>query len=130
MHPRLIHPIPVIVEQRDLASPGVMNHDAREPVKQASRAVAVELRAQVQWGEKDDPNPEEGGPRETSRGYLIFLRRDLAAAGVTLKRGDRVTSVGGLDVDLYLNGSEPCMHYHTGPQGELWQFRDRQPTRR
>ena len=130
MHPHLIHPVNVVISQRNVAAPGSMLNDAREPVKQAARSASVTLMCQVQWGKRADPVPHEGGPREESNGYIIVLRKDLTAAGVTLRRGDRITSVGGVATDLYLDANEPCMHYHGSPQGEMWQFQDRQPTRR
>src|SRR5207245_5224511 len=77
MIPRLIHPIDVLVEQVDSTATAI-DADFREPVN-ATGAVfrpAVQLRAQITWGTKDEFRRSPGGDEYQADGHLTFLRAD------------------------------------------------------
>ncbi len=115
----LIEPIEVTIEPIDKTntqfSGGV--NGKREPMNHIARSTAVILNAQVAFGktmsdEQITQFKTALGPDETIRGYMIFLFKDLKDKGITLKRGDKVTKMGQLDVDLYLSHgtNDPAAH--------------------
>jgi len=62
----------------------------------------VSIRAQLHWTRRQDLRPQQAGPQEKSDGYLVFLRQDLADLNYTPNHGDRVVSIEGQTVELYL----------------------------
>lgn len=128
----LIEPSEIVVEQLDKAST-VYDADAREPIKQVRRATAVTLEAQVSWTRNRRVAFKlgaQGGAQDEAGGYLVFLRRDVIAAGVTLQRGDRITSIAGVAVDppLFLTNEQRAGHLSGTANLEIWDFADRRPT--
>lgn len=129
--PRLIHPVPVVIEQADPAG-RVYDRDAREPIHGARGTAIVNIDAQIQWGTKGAPEYEGTGVRERSDGYILVRLYDLNAKGVTLKRGDRIISTGaGLGLitglDLFLLRMQPAGHWPDQGGSTLlrWFFEDR-----
>lgn len=127
----LIEPSPIVVEQLDRSST-IYDDDAREPIKQVRRTTAVTLEAQVSWTRNRRAAFKlgaQGGVLDEASGYLVFMRRDVAAAGVTLTRGDRITSIAGVAVDpvLYLIGEQRAGHLSGTANLEIWDFSDRRP---
>lgn len=110
MIPNLIHPIPVEIEQIDKENT-FYDESAREPVKTVARKQKITLSAQVSWGEKDEPSPDKAGVIETSRGYLLFSLAELSQKGITLQRGDRITKIGAMSLDLEIMSTQPAGHY-------------------
>ena len=127
----LIEPRPIIIAQVNKGAT-IYDDDAREPVKQVRRAVPVQLEAQVSWTRNRRTSfnrGAQGGVQDSATGYLVFMRRDVAAAGVTLQRGDRITSIAGVAVNpvLYLIGEQRAGHLSGSANLEIWDFTDKRP---
>lgn len=114
MTPRLLHPVPVIVETLERAST-IYDPDFREPVQNVVRGAPVTCPGQVKWGLDQALESSRSGPKEEADGYALFKLADLAALGVTLKREDRFTSLGGIAADVYVVALRYEGHYpHQG----------------
>jgi hypothetical protein len=131
IRPNLIDPVPVKVEQL-LRGTAIEDPVTRELVGPASRAVSVNLEAQVSWGptERDERAASGAGGRSQLRhGYLVFRKWDLDRAGVTLAAGDRVTQIGAVTaLDIYLYSADDSAHHYNARSLEVWRFEDRAPT--
>lgn len=134
--PRLIHPVDVTVE-RLTRSGLVMDDDAREAVHgpRSSAAQTFVIPAQIKWDKQDNPDPEEGGTRQRSTGYILCRPTDLdtvLGTGQRLKREDRITAIGvNTGLDLYITGTGPMGHYpdQSGQSLIRYFFEDRKPVR-
>lgn len=128
--PRLIHPVPVVIEQIDRAST-LYDSDAREAVTQAARDAGITIPGQVKWGTQFGLEPTKTGPREDASGYVLFRRIDLDAASVTLQINDNIKKLGDVDADLYISRLEWIAHYPSagGPTMVKAHFVDRQPAK-
>lgn len=128
--PRLLHPINITIEQTDEANT-VYDEDTREPVQQSTRRVTAVIQGQVQWGFSNNYTSQPQGAQETSDGYVLFRYRDLEAQGITLKREDRISKMGHLDVDVYISKLMPMGHYgdQNGATMVRAYFQDRQPSK-
>lgn len=128
--PKLIHPVPILVETINEAQT-VYDDDFREPIQHSVRNTETEVPGQVKWGSEDKFNPSRIGAEEDSDGYVLFRYKDLDAAGVTLKRNTRFTSIGGRATDVYVTRLQPQGHYQEfgGPTLVKAYFKDRQPAR-
>lgn len=134
MLPRLIHPIPIVIERISTAKT-VYDEDYREPVQNTARLAPVTCPGQVAWNSDKAERPTELGPEEGSDGYVLFRRCDLRALGVaTIVRGDRFTKFGAganeIDVDVYVTRVKYEGHYPDQGGATLLKafFRDRQPS--
>ena len=128
----LIEPSDIVIEQLDKSST-IYDEDSREPIKQVRRSVPVLLEAQVSWSRTKRTGfsrGAQGGVSKEASGYLVFMRRDVADAGVTLARGDRITSIadGAVDPVLFLTGEQKAGHLSNVANLEIWDFSDKQPT--
>jgi len=126
--PNLLHPVPITIQQQD--APNTKVDDIfREPVQQSARKAKVVLQGQVKWGQDESLVPGKGGPKEDSDGYVLFRYVDQSTVGVTLKRGDRFTKLGKIDVDVYIVSIEPMGHWQDQGGATLFRayFKDRQP---
>lgn len=129
LYPRLLHPVVVVVEQIDKAST-VYDEDTREPVYQASRHAAVSLPGQASYGSSKERSYAAYGPSEDESGYITFLMRDLTAQSVRLCIGDRISKIGNVDHDAYINKLQPMGHYpEFGATLMRAYFQDRQPVK-
>lgn len=129
---RLIQPSEIVIQQLDLSST-LFDEDAREPVHQArySTAISPPLEAQVSWTKATRTSYKftgQGGRHTESVGYLVFLKRELEAAGVTLQAGDRVTSIAGETYKLYLQDSQKAGHSNNNPNLKFWFMTDKRPS--
>ena len=119
--PNLIHPIDCVIEPIDKAN-SQRDSQAREPIltirsggnkaEANARLPQVEIEAQVSWKQQEFPDPERAGAVLTFDGYILVRHADLATAGWTPKRGDRVVQLGhqtGLNV--YLEHFKSMGHY-------------------
>ena len=128
-YPRLLHPVPVLLEQID-TSTTLYDEDAREPIQQAAHKTVVELSGQVKYGSSKEQSYELGGIRENERGYVLFRTVDLEAKSVTLQLNDRITKIGNVTHDSYIVRLEPAMHYPAhGNTGLKAYFSDRAPSK-
>jgi hypothetical protein len=99
--PRLVHPQTVTVEPISKTATQ-WDGQAREPVAPIRRRATVTVQAQVHWARRQYERPGAPGVVEVSDGFLVFRRKDVEAASWTPARGDRVATVSGAAVELYL----------------------------
>ncbi len=129
--PNLIHPVPVTIQQFDIAAT-IQDDDYREPVQQAARKANVTIvRGQPKWSGEKDLTYTKGGVQLKADGYVLFRYKDLEAASVELRDNDRFTLIGKQVVDVYIVKLRPLGHY-TDQSGETLVkafFMDRQPAR-
>jgi hypothetical protein len=129
-YPRLLHPVPVIVEQVSIPETAY-DLDAREPVQQAARLASVTIPGQAKYGSSKELSYESSGPQAGERGYVLFRQRDLDSRGIVLAVNDRITKVGRTDHDSYITRLEPTGHYAEFGGNTLVKayFADRQPSK-
>ena len=127
--PTLIHPVPVIIRQGNKPASSFRD-DAREPVRKLVRTADRTLSAQIKWRRTDDPSADFTGVTENSIGYLLFKWKDLDAAGVTIRRGDKVIKIDRIEYELFITQLMPAGHYPDQNGSTLLKafFADREPT--
>jgi hypothetical protein len=109
--PNLLHPARITLVQR---SPGTteVDVDAREPIQSAAYVAAVNIQGQPRFKSLGmAAQYHRGGPVIETDGYVLFRYVDLAAASITLAHGDRITQIGHLVVDIYIERLEPTAPY-------------------
>jgi len=132
--PELIEPIVVTIQQFDEAntvtSAGLSGR--HELLNVRAELPPFTLPAQVAFGDNSmKPEFQQIGVDEQAAGYLVLRFIDVQNAGVTLKRGDKITKLGQLDVEYYLLHTlgDPAAHFSS--QGGFTLFRmffaDRNP---
>lgn len=132
--PTLIEPIAVLFQQIDKAattfSSGVSGR--REIQNYVARTATASIQAQVAFGDADNkPNYTQLGVDEQAKGYLVIRYKDMAALGITLKRGDKIIKLGNLDVSYFLlhGNGDPAAHFSSiGFSLLRLFFSDREPT--
>lgn len=80
--------------------------DFREAVGKKKYSDPIELAGQVNLATKPkyfESAPSRTGDMEPTRGKLVFRKRDLVAAGVTLQKGDQIVEVGPEDSPTAVN---------------------------
>ena len=130
VQPRLLHPVPIIIQQiKPSLTP--MDDDYREPIQQSKRGANVTIQGQVNWTGMDKVDMAVGGVRLESEGYVLFRYIDLARKNIVLKKDDRLISIGGVEVDVYIMKLQPMGHYPSakGPTTVRAWFHDRQPNK-
>lgn len=129
-YPNLLHPIDISIQVLN-RSATVMDPDLREPVQNEARAATVVCPGQVAWGTDQKLDARAEGPKEGSDGYVLFRMSDLAARSITIKRDDRFTKLGTVDVDVYVVRLQYQGHYSwsNGPTMVKAFFKDLQPGR-
>ena len=131
VQPRLLHPVPIVIQQMD-QSTTMYDDDYREPIQQSQRFANVTLPGQVKWTVGlDELKMERGGVRLEAEGYVLFRYKDLKAKNITLKKDDRLITIGGVEVDVYITKIQPMGHYPSaaGPTLVRAWFNDRQPNK-
>ena len=128
--PRLIHPIDVVVQRRDLGKTFV-DDDFREPIQQAARKTNVIIKGQIKFFTQEELNLERGGTQIDSTGFVLFRYFDLNALGVTVGIGDRFIKLGKIDVDYYVDRVESKGHWPDQGGATLVRcyFQDRTPSK-
>lgn len=135
---RLLHPLPVYVQQIDRSGTPKFDANLAEPIGQVERwHKPIRLLGQVKLDDLDDPTASPGGIIEESspRSYIAFLTKDLHRVGITLQRGDRIIQIGdapnATEVDYYITHFRHLAHYHQAKGNTLIRayFRDRHPSR-
>jgi hypothetical protein len=129
--PNLLHPVAVTLVQR---SPGTteVDVDAREPIRSAAYIAPRNIQGQPRFKSLGmTAEYRKGGPVITTDGYILFRYVDLNAASITLAHGDRITQVGHLAVDIYIERLEPTAPYpdQGGNTMVKAHCRDRAPSR-
>lgn len=128
--PNLLHPVPVVIQQLDMAAT-TQDPDYREPIQQASRKIKTTVPGQVKWEGDKELTFNKGGVQQKADGYVLFRYVDLEAASITLRDNDRFTKIGNLDTDVYVMKLLPNSHYEDQGGATLVKafFADRQPSR-
>lgn len=123
MRPRLIHPVGVTLRQVD---PDAMSFDptTREPVGPVA-TVARQLVGQVREARGERLRMTQAGadPTANAAGRVVFDVDALAAAGVAVTLGDRITDVAGRAVNWRVVRIEAHAQYGGRPR-HLWVFFD------
>jgi hypothetical protein len=108
--PNLLHPVPVVI--RPIDKPNTpYDSDFREPIQRVARKSDVTLPGQVAWANDKQVQYTRGGNRYDADGYVLFRYADLSAAAITLAVNDRIVSLGGLEVNVYIKHFQPMGHY-------------------
>lgn len=135
-NPRLIHPIPVYIRQKDVDYTAAYDHNLREPIGQVRREQKpVRLVAQIQEGLTDRARAEIGGVSENSDGYILFRTSDLYDKRFDIQRGDRIVQIGEgrnqRNVDYYIVALKYMGHYQSAKGATLVRayYEDRHPSR-
>jgi len=107
MIPRLVHPVAVVVEQVDPAAQTI-DPVFQQPIGTPAKLTRT-LRGQVRTARAQSLQMGAGGaePTTNSDGHVTFEASALAAAGVTLRAGDVITSEGGFAVRHRILRVEP-----------------------
>lgn len=128
--PRLIHPVPVTIEQISKAQT-LYDEDAREPIQFAARPVSKTLDGQVKWQSQFSEKSTRAGTVESASGYVLFRQVDLAAKSLVLQLEDRISRIGTRDTDVYITSLRPVAHYPDQGGHTLLKvfFNDRQPSK-
>lgn len=136
-YPRLIHPVPIKIAAVDKAAT-VYDRDMREQISSVRYGPTKSVPAQVEYAKGLTGNagskmqvPTPGGSDLQSEGYLLFLRRQLEAAGIDPSPGDLISEIDGVAAKLYVTMVRRRGHF---PQFG-WTllrvyFTDRKPTTR
>lgn len=133
--PELIEPITVLFQQIDKTkttySTGVSGR--RETQNYVARTAVMSIQAQVAFGDTDQkPGYSALGVDEQAKGHLTVRYKDMADSGFTLKRGDKITKLGNLDVNYFLlhGNGDPAAHFSAIGGFTLLRlfFSDREPT--
>lgn len=127
--PRLLHPVPVIIQQLDKANT-LMDDDFREPIQHSARQANVTLQGQHRerrHGEMEIKTRD--GLTISVDGYVLFRYVDLAAAGITLAENDRFVKIGNKTKDVYIVAFQDEGHYPSAGGATLVKayYKDRQP---
>ena len=101
MLPVVINEVEIEIQQLDTADT-YTDPVFREPVSKKSYADTILLIGQVNFWNKQfyERQITRSGDNEPSYGHLLFRDQDLADAGVTLQKGDRIRKIAGKDVDF------------------------------
>lgn len=128
--PRLLHPVPVLIEQIS-HDESLYDDEAREPIQQATRSSVVTIPGQVKYGSSREASFHLGGLRENERGYVLFRQVDLDAQSVTLKINDRIVKIGQITQSADITRIEPMGHYPDQNGASLIRvyFSDRAPSK-
>jgi len=112
-YPNLIHPVPITLRLADKGS-ALWDEDAGEPVGKVPRSVDKTVDGQVSW-KMQDFTMKEGGKVVTADGYILFRRKDLDAAGITIEEEDLIVNIGegqgDVDVNFYVLRIQLRGHY-------------------
>jgi hypothetical protein len=86
----------IVIEQLNTTTT-VKDPDFREAVGVKHHKTQIVVQGQVNLATRPKyfmSAPSRTGDMEPTRGKLVFRKRDLATAGVTLRKGDRIVEVG------------------------------------
>jgi len=127
----LIDPDEVVVEQVDTTSTRY-DPDTREPIGLVRRVTSVTLSAQVVFGSTRRTafrGGGQGGAHNEATGRIVLLRREVDALGVTLRRGDKITSIAGvaLSPPVFLLAERRAGHLSNVANLLIWDFVDKAP---
>lgn len=99
----------------------VIDEDFWEPIgskiygSAGGEDVPVTTEAQVVWGLLDIRNRTETGDAAESRGRLTFRKTTYDSLDATIKKGDIIVDIAGVQVDLKVTEVRPSGHLFGGP---------------
>jgi len=130
VQPRLIHPCNIVIRRVD-HSTTAYDEDAREPMQQATRMISVTIPGQVSWIDTSKMETGKGGVILNALGYVLFRKLDLDGAGFAIQVNDRISKMGHVETDVYVERLEWIGHYpeSTGPTMIKAYFSDRLPSK-
>ena len=111
--PNLLNPTTVEFAQKNDANTR-QDHRRRTPINRVVTDTKFTVQCQTDWSiSSDKSNPENTnvGLDEQERGYVIVRTLDLKKINKTLKAGDRITKIAGMDVLFYVLRLEYGSHY-------------------
>ncbi len=129
-YPRILHPVKVVVEQIDRVTDADAEYDEdyREPIDTPLRQDAITLQGQAWWGKSERLTTNDLGPEEHFDGYVLFSKAYLDANGITLAKDDKITHIGGMEVNVFIVATRPRAHYPEYGYTQIRAyFEDRQP---
>jgi hypothetical protein len=128
--PNLIHPIPIVFRQIN-ESTTIYDEHHREPVQQSKWGSNITVMGQIKWAEEKALTIAVNGKILNADGYVLFRYIDLQAKTVTLKGNENITSIGGVNQDLYVLKLRPVASYNDVGGSTMVKafFEDRQPKR-
>lgn len=128
--PKLIHPCNISIGRID-RSVTLYDEDAREPLQQAARLVSVTVPGQVSWADTLRMETGKGGVIYNAQGYVLFRKADLDLAGFVVQINDRISKMGHVETDVYVERLEWVGHYpdQNGPTLLKAYFSDRLPSK-
>ena len=112
--PELIEPVDVKIRQLNVGatqfSSGVSGR--KEIINAPVMGPEISLPAQIVFAEPKQ-NFSQMGTDEQNTGYMVLRYVDVQSAGVTLKRGDKITKLGQLNTEYYFTHSQgdPAAHF-------------------
>jgi len=115
-------PLVDIVIQRVSASQPV-DADFRSPSSGGSKrySTAITRQGMIKWEQFKYNNPTVSGNAELADGHITFRKDDIESD--SLKRGDKVTSVDGRSVSIYLLDIAPVAHSNVHAAGSAITYR-------
>jgi hypothetical protein len=107
------------------------DEDTREPIQQAEHYSSVTVPGQVSWVDTSKMEPTKGGIIQNAQGYVLFRKVDLDALSFMIQINDRITKMGHVDADVYVERIEWLGHYpdQIGPSLVKAFFSDRLPAK-
>jgi hypothetical protein len=130
VQPRLIHPCSITIKRVDHGTT-LYDEDAREPLQQATRLTSVTIQGQVSWADTSQKDTGRSGVLLNAQGYVLFRKLDLDAAGFAIQINDRISKMGHVETDVYVERLEWIGHYTEleGPTMIRAYFSDRLPSK-
>jgi len=114
--PELIEPVKVTIQRKDDSktqfSAGISGR--HEVINHIERLPDIQLDAQIAFSNTQMKSTfEQVGAFENADGYCVFRYIDIQNAGIELKRGDKISKIGQLDVEYYFlhTTGDPAAHF-------------------
>lgn len=130
----LIEPVKVEIKQINKQQTPYANSvtGRRETQNFIARDSSILIDAQVSFGNTENmPMYSQMGTEEQAKGYILVRYADISS--VQLKRGDKITKLGQLDVNYFLlhSNGDPAAHFKSINGFTLVKlfFSDREPTK-
>jgi hypothetical protein len=107
MKPKLIHPVEVTIYRIDRVATQ-FDPDFREPIGDVKyESTPVTVKAQVKYDRFQALNMVPGGDSPQTSGYLLIENEPPGG----LNKGDKIASIAGVPVELYITEKRPAVHY-------------------
>lgn len=130
----LIEPVKVHFKQINKQATTYANSitGRRETQNYVAREAQSSIDAQISFSNNSNmPGYSQMGVDEQANGYILVRYKDMAALGITLKRGDKIVKIGQIDTNYFLlhGNGDPAAHFSGPNQFTLIKlfFSDREP---